>query len=282
MNALLPLSNKATLLHKAIAECAYFGCDSIWITCEYAEQTLYKKIVGSYVNDPLHYYFKLDPKWPQKVKRIPIFFVPMNTRDIGVRDSNAWGYINAAAMAMKVHRTISSEFNPKFFYAAPLEGVYSAEVLSRARSLSRSDAFEGILVQYQNSDFRDDLQTGFTFTVEDLKTCEKHVNESNLLSELVEYKEEDIDYPAKNFLAMDVFRPIKTDRYWKMHLREYYDVRSWTGYKKVLAGEKSRIKYPMHIFDTIDSKKENAAIPEMEFEELDLGEVYVEDPKSTQ
>jgi hypothetical protein len=42
------------------------------------------------------------------------------------------------------------------------------------------------------------------------------------------------------------------------------------------------IKYPMHIFKVPDSKQKNAAVLELEFDELDLGEVYVEDPKSTQ
>lgn len=278
----MPLSNQATLLHRAIAECAYFGCDSVWITCEYAEQALYKKIVGSYVNDPLHYFFKLDPKWQRKIKRIPVYFVPMNTKDIGIRDSHAWGYINAAAMAMKVLRTLSSEFNPKFFYAAPIEGVYSAEVLSRARKLARVPKFDGVMVQYQGASFKDDFQTGFTFTVEDLKACEEHVNNSNLLPQLVDYSATDIDYPAKDFTVLEVFKPLKTDNYWKMHLKEYYDARTWHSYKRCLTSYKSMLKYPMHLFKTSDSKKDNAAVLEMEFNELDIGEANVESPESSQ
>ena len=129
-NALLPLSFSTTLLHRAIAECAYFGCDSIWITCEYEEQALYKRVITRYINDPLHYYFRLDPRWYDKIKRIPIYFVPMNPKDIGVRDSHAWGYINAAQQALNVYKLISDKV-PRFFYAAPIEGIYSAELLSK-------------------------------------------------------------------------------------------------------------------------------------------------------
>ena len=70
-DVMLPVANDYTLIETAIVECAYAGCDTIWVVCNDDTAPLIRYKVGDWIEDP-SYYFYNTTKNKHYRKRIPI------------------------------------------------------------------------------------------------------------------------------------------------------------------------------------------------------------------
>ena len=86
-NYLLPLSENYTALENAVTQCAYAGCETIWIVCNDDVAPAIKHVLGDYVEDPVWRNRGMD-RFPSESRRqIPIFYVPIHPKDRDRRDS---------------------------------------------------------------------------------------------------------------------------------------------------------------------------------------------------
>jgi hypothetical protein len=70
----------------AILDCASAGCSYIWVNADYEQIPLLKRMVGSWVEDPVYFHRSLDP-WPGTSKKyIPIFYSWNHQKDFAVTD----------------------------------------------------------------------------------------------------------------------------------------------------------------------------------------------------
>ena len=79
-DVMLPIANDYTLLDAAVVECAYAGCDTIWIVCNDDTAPLLRYRIGDYIQDPSYYYFNTSVNKDQR-RRIPIFWVPQHPKE---------------------------------------------------------------------------------------------------------------------------------------------------------------------------------------------------------
>ena len=58
---MLPLDDEYLMIHRSIMECAYAGCETIWIVMDPDITPMFKRVVGDYVYDPVNFYRHHDP-----------------------------------------------------------------------------------------------------------------------------------------------------------------------------------------------------------------------------
>ncbi len=72
--SMMPLAKDYLAIERSVLECAYAGCETIWIVCNDDMQPLIRHRIGDYVYDPVWMYRgKYDP-FPsdKKNKQLPI------------------------------------------------------------------------------------------------------------------------------------------------------------------------------------------------------------------
>ena len=78
-NVLMPIAENYTALERSVMECAYAGCETIWIVCNQDVQPLIRHRLGEMVQDPVWYGRTLSPYPEEQRKPIPIYYVPIHT-----------------------------------------------------------------------------------------------------------------------------------------------------------------------------------------------------------
>ena len=66
-DCLMPIAPDFSLIEAAVAECAWAGCDTIWIICNDDIGPLIRKKIGDWVGDPVWAYRKFDPYLPLQI-----------------------------------------------------------------------------------------------------------------------------------------------------------------------------------------------------------------------
>ena len=84
---LLPIDDDYLMIHRSIMECAWAGCETIWIVMDHDITPIFRKVVGDYVYDPVNYYRPMDPDKLSKRTMIPIYFTTVDSKNRGKRDS---------------------------------------------------------------------------------------------------------------------------------------------------------------------------------------------------
>jgi hypothetical protein len=106
-DCLMPVAQNYLAVERAVVECAYAGCETIWVVCHDDMQPLIRHRLGDWVSDPVWEYRKWDRFPSQKVKDIPIFYVPISVNDRGKRDCLSWSVLYGAVSAYKISHMIS-------------------------------------------------------------------------------------------------------------------------------------------------------------------------------
>jgi hypothetical protein len=76
-DVLMPIAPNFYAIERSVLECAYAGCDTIWIIANDNITPLVRHRIGDFVHDPV--YLKRLSRNPSLERRpIPIFYVPMD------------------------------------------------------------------------------------------------------------------------------------------------------------------------------------------------------------
>ena len=107
-DSLQPIAKGYTALNHAVMECAWAGCETIWIVCHKETQPLVRHQVGEYVQDPV-WYGRMYDRLPSEVRKIiPIYYVPIHPRDRFKRDCLGWSVLYGANVAYWTSKQMSS------------------------------------------------------------------------------------------------------------------------------------------------------------------------------
>ena len=98
-NCLASVGADYTAIQAAAAQCAYAGCETIWIVCHDDMQQLIRHRLGDWVNDPVWEYRNWSRFPSQNKKEIPIFYVPISVNDRCKRDCLSWSVLHGAVSA---------------------------------------------------------------------------------------------------------------------------------------------------------------------------------------
>jgi hypothetical protein len=82
---LLPIAQDYTMIEAAVVECAFAGCDTIWIVCNDDISPLVRYRVGDFIQDPIYFYNNYGPDPAHNRIRIPIIG-SLFTQKIGTRE----------------------------------------------------------------------------------------------------------------------------------------------------------------------------------------------------
>ncbi len=236
---LMPISQNYLAIERAVAECAYAGCSTVWIVCNDDTTPLVRYRVGEKIQDPVYNYRHFEYNKNDFKRPIRIYYVPLAIRDLGKRDNLAWSAIYGALTAEKVSKSISKWLSPDRYYIAWPYGCYNPSVVRKYRKQISESSF---LLSYQGKTFKDNLYLGVTLNqkqihqlVSQVKTTSTGlwVNTDNKTEKLS--KEERFSY--RKFDLKKVFEQVEIKSYKTCELEDYFSIDSWSAYRNMLSSD---------------------------------------------
>tara|TARA_A100001515_G_scaffold62921_2_gene49749 strand:- start:3260 stop:4165 length:906 start_codon:yes stop_codon:yes gene_type:complete len=252
---MMPVAPNYTMLEAAILECAYAGCDTIWLCMHHDTARFVRQRIGDFVQDPVWIHRKHEAFPSEHKIRIPIYYVPVHPKDRDRRDCLSWSVIYGALNAFKVSANISKWLIPdKYFVSFPY-GLYNPMILRQHRkSISSSRNF---YVTYNSMSAENNLPISFTFGKDEFVRFRrqirkgtgefKNVVEDGKLAPTERLPLEE-RYSARWFDIKDVFFDLDVNNENSISTPVFFDLRSWQQYKKYLSSDLSEvIKRPKHM-----------------------------------
>lgn len=230
----------------AILDCASAGCSSIWVNADYEQIPLLKRMVGSWVEDPVYFHRSLDP-WPGTSKKyIPIFYSWNHQKDVGRRDSYGWGILNAATVSVFVNKNISKHIIPELFYVSFPFAVTDIWQSSENRlKIKKSNRF---CYEFKGETILDNKLLSFAFNRQDLLDARKNVRTKGTgvfirgrefgspgFGEKLPKEER---WSGRFFNLSDIFSFLKKEDFdAKEEAKIYYPIDTWEGYVEMMRSE---------------------------------------------
>lgn len=240
---MMPIAPNYTMIEAAIMECAWAGCETIWV-CLYEDTApLVRHRIGDFIQDPVWAWRKHDPQPTARQKRIPIFYVPVHPKNRFRRDCLAWSVIEGALSAFKVSATVSRWIYPNKYWVSFPYGYFDSQLLREHRSkISSPDNF---YVTHQGKTPEQNLHTSFSFGKDEFirfrrqirkgtKMFANEVDENGIPNKMLPLEER---YSARWFDLKDVFIELDNTTENSIDVEEFYDLASWQGYRNYLSSE---------------------------------------------
>lgn len=250
-SCMLPVDAGFTAIQKSVFECAIAGCKTIWIVANQDLAPIVRKCVGDWVYDPV-YYNRTKVKFYKEVrKEIPIYYVPLNYRDLDRRDSYGWSVLHGVNSAWWVGNKISKWLVPeKYFVSFPMSAhdIYSLREHRKEIANPKANFF----LTYDNQTVKDDLPLSFTMTGEDFIQCRRKVNKLTTReflppSEGEKYPSQKLPlvqrWSARRFDFAQVFEEVDDKRATRQEIDWFYDMSRWEKYREYL-GSSQQIEKP--------------------------------------
>ncbi|MHC4736043.1 MAG: hypothetical protein ACYTDW_16530 [Planctomycetota bacterium] len=186
-------------------ECAYAGCDTIWVVCHDDMQPLIR-----------------------------------HPNDRERRDCLAWSVLYGANTAHYISKNISKWVLPDKFYTAFPYGVYDFEFLREHRKEILKD--HGFFLSWNGKTVKDGLYLGFCFNPEEFKEYRRHLRATSTggyePSEPGEFPSEKLPleerYSARHFSLDKVFGIGDNSGAKIVSVPDYFNIDSWEGLRTYL------------------------------------------------
>ena len=220
-DCLQPIGKNYLAVERSVLECAFTGCDTIWVVCHDDMQPLIKHRLGDYVQDPVYIFREYDPgNIKENHKRIPIYYVPIHPNDRDKRDCLAWSVLHGANTSYRVSSKLSKWVVPSRYYVSFPYGVYNPSVLREKRDQIASS--QPFFVSYDNRTIRDGEYLGFAFGEEEYKAEKLPLEER---------------YSARFFSLDKVFGIGDTSGANIVCIDDYHNIDSWEGLRDYLGSD---------------------------------------------
>tara|TARA_R100000426_G_scaffold87100_3_gene70353 strand:+ start:330 stop:1109 length:780 start_codon:yes stop_codon:yes gene_type:complete len=235
---MLPIANDYTLLDAAVVECAYAGCDTIWIVCNDDTAPLLRHRIGDYIEDPAYYYYNTT-KNPDHRKRIPIFWVPQHPKDRDKRDCLSWSVIYGALNSFKVSANISKWMIPDKYYVSFPYGLANPKEVMNTRKWYRTE--KNYYMVKDNKTVQDNYYTSFTFGKEEFIKFRRNVRKGtgkfkgdygNMKALPIEER-----WSARFFEPKDVFNNLDLDAANLLCVKDFFNITSWNEYRDYMVSD---------------------------------------------
>ena len=236
----MPIGPNYLAVERSVLECAYAGCNTIWIVCNDDVTPLIRYQVGEMIQDPVYNYRHFEHSKKEFKRPIRIYYVPIKIRDINKRDNLAWSAIHGAKIANKILRKISLHLAPDKFWISWPYGYYKP---SMTRDLRKKIASSNLALSYKDKTVKDGYYLGLALTIEQIN---QFIKESKTRStgywrdpetRTEPYPLEE-RFSYKNFDLSEVFQTLDLKDYNKIEAEEYYSLDSWENYCSFLSNNK--------------------------------------------
>lgn len=245
-DSLMPIAPNYLAVERAVVECAYAGCETIWVVCNDDMQPLIRYRLGDIIYDPASLARNYSPTPGDQRRPITIFYVPVHPKDRDKRDCLAWSVLHGAVSAYHVSRTISKWVAPDRYYVAFPYGVYEPSQLRqhRLQISSKNDFF----LSHGDETVRDGRYLGFTFDAEAYKRFRDTVRKEGtgarkpgqtggLPKENLPLQER---WSARHFSLDKVFSSAKVESARCAAVSWYHEADSWNKYCEYMGSPESR------------------------------------------
>ena len=237
-DCLMPIAPDYSLLEAAVAECAYAGCDTIWIICNDDISPLIKKKLGDFVKDPVYAHRRHERRPEQTIRYIPIYYVPVHPKDRDKRDCLAWSVIHGSLSIFKIADEISKWVVPNKYYVSFPYGYFPSWQLREHRKLISSS--KNFYISSNGKTFKDGYYTSFTFGKEEFIEFRKVISSGTGRfrpgSDWREHDELPIEerWSARHFDLKDVFCDLDFDESTLLEVDDFANVASWDEYRQFI------------------------------------------------
>lgn len=250
-NVLMPIAEGYTAIEHSIMECAYAGCDTIWIVCNTDIQPLIRHRIGSFVQDPIWHGRVLSPYPAEERRPIPIHYVPIHPKDREKVDCYAWSVLHGANTAYWINLQMSRWVTPdKYFVSFPLSVSPENAFRPHRQLISSSDNF---FLSYDGKTVKDGEYLSFTFGPSDFINCRRIIRTgTGTTVPGMNYTSEDIlsgnfdilpfeeRWSAKHFSLDKVFEPVIIEGENVKEVEWFHNISTWEGYSDYFASEESK------------------------------------------
>lgn len=237
-----PIANNYLAIERSIVECAYAGCETIWVVCNDDIQPLIKHRIGDYVEDPYYLDKAAYVKFPSTHRRqIPIFYTPIHPKDRDRRDSLGWSVLHGALTSFIVSDKISKWLIPSRYYVSFPFSVYPPWVVKKHRKrISNSQPF---YLSNKGRTIADGEYLGFTFDAEEYKMYLTNIKQACTGgNKSLPTKER---WSSRFFKLDKIFNSAIINKETTLEIPWYYRIDTWSGLKEYLASSESdQIKRP--------------------------------------
>ena len=236
-DSMQPIAKNYLAVERSVVECAYAGCETIWIICNDDMQPLIKHRLGDYIEDPYYLDKSAFVKHPSQFRRqIPIFYAPIHPKDRDRRDSLGWSVIHGALTAFIISDKISKWMIPSRYYVSFPYGVYQPwEVYKHRKRISNKKPF---FVCHNGKTVRDGEYLGFTLDAEEYKTYVTNVKSSCTGGN--KGISPDKRWSSRFFTIDKIFDSDIIDKE-MLEVSWYHKIDSWEAYHNYMSSEESRL-----------------------------------------
>ncbi len=236
-DSLMPIAPNYLAVERAVAECAYAGCSTIWLVCSDDVQPLIRYQLGEKIEDPVYSYRSFEHSKKDFKRFIRIYYLPIDIRDINKRDCLSWSVIYGVLSANKIIKSISGWLVPKRFYIAWPYGCYQPYVVREHR---KDIANRNFMLSHEEETIQDDKYLGFNITLEQASQLRLEVRQKST-GLWVDHKvrderlslEERFSY--RNFKPSQVFDTLDTSEYKIASIEDYHNISNWKNYCEFLS-----------------------------------------------
>jgi len=222
----MPLAPSYVAAERAILECAWAGCETIWVVCNQDISRVLKNKIGDFVYDPVRSYFThMMPDGYKKTmfKKIPIYYVPIFIKNRN-KLSLPYSVIQGAYYAYYASWQISKWMLPAMYYVAMPYGVYSPKVVSRNRE-KYSTYTNYLITNREGKTVKDNEYLGFTFSRSQFKEFRNVITKRK------------VDKDWNDYTIQDVFGSGIIESWESVKVPSYYNISTWEGYCNFLGSD---------------------------------------------
>ncbi len=233
-----PLREGFTAIERSVYECAYAGCDSIWIVCNDDFAPIVKKTVGDYVMSPRFFEEKNFVKRKDyHQKWVPIYYTPVPQKHRGRRDSMAWSILQGSLTAFQLSDRLSKWCRPSKFFVSFPYGIYHPGKVKENRTIIRGP--ESVFLSHEENTAKDGKYLAFTFFPEDWIKFKRSIKSQCTGGDKSLPAHE--RWSSKDFSIDKIFKFDTIEVQNKLEIENYYTIDSW---ESILDYYKSDIKIP--------------------------------------
>ena len=244
-DCLMPIAPDYTLIDHAVYECAYAGCETIWIVCNDDTQPLIRHRIGDYIEDPV-YLNRSFSKFSRKEKsQIPIFYIPIHPKDRNKRDCLSWSVLHGAITSLKVSSQISKWLIPDKYYVSFPYGVFPVEELRPHRKAISSA--KNFYIRHDGQTVQDNIYTSFTFGKDEFVKYRRTLRKKATglcTTDSVDHRgiprsrlPIEKRYSARFFDLKDVFCDLDLKNATFLNPSNYYNIASWREYRIYMSSD---------------------------------------------
>ena len=240
-DCLMPIAPDYTMIEAAIIECAFAGCDTIWVICNDDTAPLVRYRVGDFIQDPIYFYNNLGPNPKGLRRRIPIYWVPIHPKDRDKRDCLSWSVLHGSLSCLKICSSLSKWMIPDKYYVSFPYGLFDPRPLQKQRLEIRKN--KNFYVSSDGKTVQDNYFSSFTFGKEEFIKYRKNVRKgtgrySSAGTEDGSMPREELPleerWSARFFELKDVFTNLDIEESTIYEPAEFYNLGNWDSYRQYI------------------------------------------------